>query len=330
MISTETRAMSNVCLLALLFILALAVQGTAAQSKKSFWYKSVNDNLLSLDVYDVDPEFGVAGEARALLYYIHGGGWEFGDKDGVPKYIFEVARRGGYRVASVQYRLTSEADKWGGVSRVTWPAQRDDVVDGLRFLVKYADNPNITIDTSRMACWGGSAGGQLCSMLAAYTTYNVSAGLKLKAAVPFYGPTDIIDMVLDIDPKVGCHIDHDAVDSFESKLLGSNSTHISIKQIREHRDMNDTSDPWGYLIALGESVNPVTYVQSYTTPMFVAHGTNDHTVPFKQSLRLVAALKRSLVPVVLGVAQGCDHASEPAACWAPTVSKAQSWLLKNL
>lgn len=320
--------------LALLVLCSIHLVLGQEAEKKTFTYKTINDQPLQLDVYENLGDRAANNDdgqnaKMPLLYYIHGGGWEFGTKDAVPGYVIDAAKQGGYRLASVQYRLTSEDQKWGGVPAVTWPVQREDVVDGLRFLVSNAEQANFTIDTSRLACWGGSAGGHLCSTLAVYTTYNTSEP-RLKAAIPFYGPTDIIDMVLDIDPKVGCHIDHDAVTSFESMLLGSKETHISIKQIREHRDSGDKTVPWPYLVALGQSVNPVRYVLRNTPPMFVAHGTDDHTVPFKQSLRLVNALKNMSVLYELGVAEGCDHGAQPAACWAPTVAKAQKWLLEHL
>ena len=90
-----------------------------------------------------------------VIFYIHGGGWTFGDKreQGRPM-LHEFVRRGWIVVAS-NYRLAP---------RNPWPAQIEDATRVLGWIKK-----NITTyggDPSRVVVAGGSAGGHLAALLA--------------------------------------------------------------------------------------------------------------------------------------------------------------------
>ena len=263
-------------------------------------------------------------ELHPLLIYIHGGGWGKESKNAIPDYVRQVAESQRYVLASIQYRLTTEAVVFGGIPAVIWPAQRDDCLDAVQKLQDIA--PMYGADRERTACIGTSAGGHLCSMTAAYGRRYATTSLKL--AVPLYGPTNILNMTLDIDPAVGCRMDHDAVGSFESRLLGSDMTNISIGQIRAN--LNNQSKPWPGLVALAHSANPVNFVGEGSPPMFLAHGTKDTLVPYKQSQRLVNALTTMSVRNTFVPADGCNHASEPRDCWQDAVTVMQKWLAENL
>lgn len=116
----------------------------------------------TLDLY-----CGTAGEP--LIVYVHGGGWESGDKYPVRGLGLMLAR--GFNVASINYRLTDEA---------IWPAQMLDVRDAVAFLrsrsSEYGFGP-------RVYGWGPSAGGHLvaCTTLCSF---------GFDAAVDFYGPAN--------------------------------------------------------------------------------------------------------------------------------------------
>src|SRR5205085_4082805 len=95
-----------------------------------------------LDLY-LPPE----GAARPLIVWIHGGGWEGGNKRSCPAKAM-VAR--GYAVASVEYRLSQHA---------IYPAQIEDCKAAIRWL--RANASEYGIDPKRIGVWGASAGGHL-------------------------------------------------------------------------------------------------------------------------------------------------------------------------
>ncbi len=111
---------------------------------------------LRLDVYRQ-----VASKApRPLVVYIHGGGWQSGHTrhSGAfanwPEVLASLARRG-YVVASIEYRLSSEA---------TFPAAIHDVKNSIKWLRQNA--AKFSIDPRTAIVWGGSAGGQLAALAA--------------------------------------------------------------------------------------------------------------------------------------------------------------------
>jgi acetyl esterase len=86
----------------------------------------------------------------ALLLFIHGGGWVYGDLeayDGVCRYLSEQS---GVRVLSVQYRKAPEH---------RYPAGLDDCVAAYAWVREHA--ADLTVDPRRIAVGGDSAGGNL-------------------------------------------------------------------------------------------------------------------------------------------------------------------------
>jgi acetyl esterase/lipase len=106
-----------------------------------------------------------------VIYYIHGGAWTFGDKreQGRPM-LHEFVRRG-WIVVAINYRLAP---------RSPWPAQIHDVTRALGWIKQsiatYGGDPD------RVIVAGGSAGGQLASLLA------------LSAHDPTWRPEDMSDL----------------------------------------------------------------------------------------------------------------------------------------
>ena len=94
-------------------------------------------------------------QGAPVIFYLHGGSWTFGDKreQGRPM-LHEFVRRG-WVVVAANYRLAP---------RHPWPAQVEDATRALGWIKK-----NISTyggDPSRLVVAGGSAGGQLASLLA--------------------------------------------------------------------------------------------------------------------------------------------------------------------
>ena len=99
-------------------------------------------------------------QAFPLVVYVHGGGWQSGHTRHAgafadwPAALALLASRG-YAVASIEYRLSSEAK---------FPAAIQDVKASIRWL--RSKSAEFQIDRTRTVIWGGSAGGQLAALAA--------------------------------------------------------------------------------------------------------------------------------------------------------------------
>ena len=90
-----------------------------------------------------------------LLVYVHGGGWHLGSAAGFDAPARLLAARGRVAVLSVDYRLAPEHP---------FPAAFDDVLAAYRFAVDHA--PDWSVDSTRIAIGGDSAGGNLAAAIA--------------------------------------------------------------------------------------------------------------------------------------------------------------------
>ncbi|MBM3769976.1 MAG: alpha/beta hydrolase [Acidimicrobiia bacterium] len=95
---------------------------------------------------------GAAGGRLPCLVYYHGGGWVFGDIEGVDAINRAVANRAGCKVLSIEYRLAPEHK---------FPAPLDDCYAALTWVA--ANGPQVGVDTTRLAVGGDSAGGNLAA-----------------------------------------------------------------------------------------------------------------------------------------------------------------------
>ena len=253
-------------------------------------YAEVGGQALKLDLYRADEE-----SPTPLLIWIHGGAWRGGDRAHVPAPVRELPSEG-VSVASLSYRLTSQAGRFGE-EPVHWPAQRDDCKAAVRWLRANAED--LGLDPERFAVWGASAGGHLASTLgltndAPGTTGEVGEHAEVSSAVSlainFFGPTELFLMNQDVTEPPGSAIDHDALDSPESLVLGARVHGHSLAEIRAHAE--DPEAPWPALLALARSASPVhAVVPEHAAPLFTAHGTRDRLIAFAQGERLHARLR---------------------------------------
>ena len=258
-------------------------------------YATVGNAPLELDLY-----LPTAPAPHPLLIFIHGGGWSGGDKAGIPAPCVQALQQG-FAVASLNYRLTSQESLFAP-EPVTFPAQIHDVKGAVRWL--RANAPAFGLDPTRFASFGTSAGGHLSALLAtsggvAVLEGNVGGNLahssRVQVAIDFFGPTDLLEMNLDVLQPPGSVIDHDAPTSPESRLIGWDQPGQGIGDLRANR--SNPAAPYPALVALANAANPVSWVDANDPPIFIGHGTNDTSVPVRQSTRLSAAL----------IAAGVEH-----------------------
>lgn len=112
-----------------------------------------------------------------LILFIHGGGWQAGDARthaAFSDFPAELQRWAnlGYVVASVNYRLSTEAP---------YPAAVEDIQAALAWL--HANAQRLAIDPQRTGLWGASAGAHLAALTAVHT--------PVQAVVAWYGAFDL-------------------------------------------------------------------------------------------------------------------------------------------
>ncbi len=217
-------------------------------------------------------------EKRPAYVWIHGGGWQAGNKEGGIRQVARVAQRG-FIGATIEYRLTGEAP---------FPAQIEDCKCAIRYLRAHAEKYHI--DVERIAVGGSSAGGHLVALLG--TSGGVSdlegqggwseQSSAVQAVVDLYGPTDFAKFV-----TTPGYESHDRDGSPESKLLGGGPVSPNHEGIRR--------------------VNPITYVDAADPAFLIIHGSQDPVVPMNQSQALYDALMGAGVKAKLHIIDGAKH-----------------------
>jgi acetyl esterase/lipase len=234
---------------------------------KNLAYAETDNPRQQLDLYL--PKKRSSEKLLPLVVFIHGGGWQNGDKNGGLNWVAQMLATGDYAGASIGYRLSNESQ---------WPAQIHDCKAAIRWLKAHAKGYNL--DENKIGVIGTSAGGHLVSMLGTsgdVPSLEGSLGKHLDktshvaCVVNFFGPENFITM-----QKQPSTIDRQGTKNYpEALLLGGT--------ISERQDV-------------AREASPVTHISKGDAPFFTAHGTKDPLVPFAQGEELHAALKQAGVP----------------------------------
>lgn len=262
-----------------------------------------NSPAQKLDIYL--PEKGDG--PFPVIVAIHGGAFKFGDKRGGGIRPLLSGLQRGYAVASINYRLSGEAQ---------WPAQIHDVKAAIRWL--RANAAEHQLDPKRMATWGSSAGGYLSALAGVSGEVaklegdqgNAEQSSRVQAVVDWFGPINFLTM----DPQFAASgIDgqkHSTPGSFESQLLGK-----PITQAPE-------------LVA---EANPETYISQDDPPMLIQHGAVDAVIPRQQSIEFARRLEEVLgrEKVVIEILEDAGHGG-PKFVTPKNVAKALDFLDEHL
>jgi pectinesterase len=130
-----------------------APRGIRAQTNLTYCTQGTHG--LQLDVFYPKPKRRVL---RPAVLIIHGGGWRSGDRSQHVPLAQQLAGKG-FVAVTAEYRLSTEAP---------YPAAVQDLKAALRWMRAHART--YAIDTTRLAVWGFSAGGQLAALIG--TTNN--------------------------------------------------------------------------------------------------------------------------------------------------------------
>jgi acetyl esterase/lipase len=186
----------------------------------------------------------------------------------------------GFVVASVEYRLSSEAPH---------PAAFVDVQDAIRWL--RANAKKYDIDKSRTVVWGGSAGGHLSALVgtacgdlvnepsAAHglEPHNADESACVQGVAIWYG-------IFDFGPIVSNLPSDERV---VSQYIGCNGDVCAEVDVR--------------------AASPTTYIDPADPPFLLIHGENDSVVSTEQSRIMESRLQSAGVGAELLVIAGVDH-----------------------
>lgn len=159
-------------------------------------YSKIKDKSHTLDLYVPKKR---SGKKPPLIVWIHGGGWQEGDKADTP--ALDIAREG-FAVASINYRLVPES---------TFPAQIDDCIEAIEWLSGQGDKYGF--DNTKIGVWGLSAGGHLAALV------GTSTGLA-QAVCDWCGPADMFTFRKQCKPNA-LFKDDSAADMVDHLLEGT-------------------------------------------------------------------------------------------------------------
>lgn len=214
------------------------------------------------------PAHRIRAPTPAVLW-IHGGGWEAGDKNA--HINAEFLANAGFVAATLSYRLSSTAP---------FPAAVEDCKCAIRFL--RANAQTYGIDPERIGAAGSSAGGHLAELLA---TADRRAGLEgdggwqevsshVQAAASYFGPSDLMAQ------------------------FPSDTVPVIVKFLQGSRK----EKPDSY-----REASPIFYVSKGDAPLLLVHGEKDADVPFDQSVRLAGAYRRLGLKVEFIAVKNAGH-----------------------
>lgn len=228
-------------------------------------YGRVGDRPLLLDLYV--PEQAEA--PRPAVIFIHGGGWEAGDKADYKYYAVRFAARG-YVVASIGYRFAREAK---------FPGCVEDTKCAVRWMRARA--AALGVDAGRIAVVGGSAGGYL-SMMAGYAPD---------------------------DPRLEGSGGHEGVSSAVAAVINAyGPTDLTVDFARNHPTVTGFLDK-SYEEApdLYQLASPIYHVTRDAPPTLILHGTIDTIVPVAQADMLAEKFQALGVPYWYDRSDGFPH-----------------------
>jgi acetyl esterase/lipase len=258
---------------------ALEVPGDI-QLDRDIVFTTINGQELKLDIaYPKDT-----GKTRPAIVYIHGGGFEMGDKPTDQAVFFS---KNGFVGIAIQYRLSSVAK---------FPAAVHDCKTAIRWV--RANAKRYGVDPDRIGVIGESAGGYLVAMMGTsggdsylegdgpYREYSS----KVQAVVDLFGPIDFGSM-------------KDAPTGPVAKFLGKTAEEAP---------------------ELVKKANPITYVDAGDPPTLMIHGEKDDLVPLQQSELLYAALNKAGVHAKVAGVKNAGHgfsASPQGTVISPTLKE---------
>lgn len=255
-------------LLCLLTSLAFAT-AHAETTKRNVPYAEPADERQKVDIYAPDNAKGLP-----VVFWIHGGGWQAGDRTSVQEKPRAFVEKG-FVFVSTGYRLLPEVDM-NAIIR--------DIAHSLGWVHKhiadYGGDPN------KMLVMGHSAGAQLAALICTDDRYLKAEGVPLKAikgCVPVDGDTyDIPAIIETAETRRRVHGEPQPKYGHREKF-GNDPA--------KHKDFSAVTH-----VARGKAI----------PPFFILH-VADHPDNSAQARRLGAVLKEAGIPATVYGAKDTNH-----------------------
>lgn len=210
------------------------------------------------------------------VLWLHGGGWERGDKNGSSGVRFLA--EAGFVTASIYYRLSGEAK---------FPVDIEDCKCAIRYL--RANGAKYGLDPDRIGIAGASSGGHLALLVA---MADEKAGLegsggwpdvssRVSAVSSYYGPADFTALRTEYGARAQAAI---------TKLMGAQPEEAQ---------------------AAYKRASPIKYLGPGKPPVLMIHGDGDTLVPFSQSQKMLEASLKAGVTAQLIQVKNANHDFEP-------------------
>ncbi len=246
-------------LLPLVALICCAPFAIAQEVKKDLPYANPALERQVLDIYAPKDAKGLP-----VVFWIHGGGWQTGDKSSVQEKPKAFVERG-FVFVSTNYRL---------LPKVEMETIFRDVAKSLgwvhKHIAEYGGDPN------RILVMGHSAGAQLAALICIDDRYLKAEGVPftaLKGCVPVDGDTyDVPAIIETAETRRRVHGQPQATFGHREKFGGSSE---------KHRDYSAVTH-----VAKGKNIPPFLI-------LYVA----DHPDNSAQAQRLAAVLKEAEIPV---------------------------------
>lgn len=218
---------------------------------------------------------------------IRGGGWQRGDKEGFAPIAANLAARG-FAVASIEYRTVKET---------AFPACVNDCKAAVRWM--RAEGTRYGIRTNTIGAIGGSAGGHLAALLG--TSYK-AANLEGEGGHP--GISSRVQAVVAMAP----------VFDFRT-LAGVKEKGGEVPRVLFANDQKQI-----------KRFSPATYLDADSAPVLLMQSKIDNTVPFQQSLDMLASAKKANVRAELWALTDSPHFFWNIEKWFPeTIDRAANF-----
>lgn len=229
-------------------------------------YSTIDGQSHVLDAC-LPPDFAPASDPpRAAIVVVHGGSWARGSKNDIAwRAVCQWLARSGYPTFNVDYRLAPAHP---------FPAAIDDVTAAVAWMRDPAQQQRFGIDPERIGAFGGSAGGNLVSLLGTRGTGELTSGVRVAAVVELSAPIDLTGFAVTDDFA-----------PVQLSYLGC-------------------ADPKA--CAAAAAASPITWVDDSDPPFFVAHSTNE-MIPLAQAEAFVAALRDADVDTTFVTVTGTLH-----------------------
>jgi acetyl esterase/lipase len=185
------------------------------------------------------------GQMHPAVLLIHGGGWSSGDKSMLIPMAEQIAGRG-YVTAAVEYRLSPEA---------LYPAAIYDLKTAVRWM--RANATKYKIDSTKIAVYGCSAGGELAAFLGSTNGVEMFDGEG-----DYLSHSDEVEAVIDVDGLLD--------------FTNANSVKYDLNP-----DMPSAAHKWFGVSYkenpdLWKKASPITYVSKKTPPTLFINSSMSH------------------------------------------------------